>query len=304
MKPIAFAIFAAGTLAFAGGAQAQQIDYAKVDVKTTDLGHQTYMLEGAGGNVTFAVGKDGVIMVDSQFAPMHDKLKAAIAAVTNQPVKYVVNTHFHGDHTGGDEAFAKDGATVVANENVKKRLASGSINGLTNAKTDGVTGQALPSKTYGSALTLSVKGRSAQLHHVLNAHTDGDTYVVFKDANVISTGDTVTLGRYPNIDFANGGNIKGMIAACDAYIAMADAKTKIVPGHGNLTDKKGMQAYRAMLVAARDRMKKLIKEGKSEQDVIAAKPFADFDKQVGANDQSSTNFIRVVYNSLKPAKKM
>jgi glyoxylase-like metal-dependent hydrolase (beta-lactamase superfamily II) len=303
MKPIAFAIFAAGTLALAGAAQAQQIDYAKIDVKTTDLGHKTYMLEGAGGNVTIAAGADGVIMVDAQFAPMHDKLKAAIAAVTNQPVRYVVNTHFHGDHTGGDEAFAKDGAVVVANVNVKKRLADGSTNGLTGAKTPGVSRQALPSKTYGDAMTLKVKGRTAELHHVLNAHTDGDTYVWFKDANVLSTGDTVTLGRYPNIDFANGGSIDGMIAANDKYLAMVNDKTKIVPGHGPLADKKALKDYRAMLVESRKRIATLIKSGKSEADTVAAKPLADFDTKVGANEQAATNFVRVIYNSLKPAKK-
>jgi cyclase len=300
MNRLVFAALAAAVIAWTGGAQAQQVDFSKVEVKTTDLGRNTYMLEGAGGNVTIAVGGDGVIMVDSQFAPMHDKLKAAIAAVTSQPVRYVVNTHFHGDHTGGDEAFAKDGAVVVANVNVKKRLADGSVNGLTGAKTPGVSGQALPSKTYTNATTLRVKGRLAKLGHPKNAHTDGDTYVYFADANVLSTGDIVTLGRYPNIDFANGGNIKGMIAGADTYLKLANARTKIVPGHGPLASKADLVAYRAILVTARDRMAKFVKAGRTEQEVIAAKPFADLDAKVGANEQQSTNFVRVVYHSLKP----
>lgn len=299
MNRIVFAALAAAVFGLADGAYAQQTDFSKVEIKTTDLGHNTYMLEGNGGNITVAVGGDGIIMVDSQFAPLHDKIKAAIAALSQQPIRYVVNTHFHGDHSGGDAGFANDGAIVVANVNVKKRLEEGSTNGLTGAKTAGLSGKALPAKTYTSSLTLKVKGRIAQLHHIANAHTDGDTYVWFADANVLSTGDTVTLGRYPNIDFANGGNIKGMIAAADTYLKRVNDKTKIVPGHGSLASKANLVAYRAMLVTARDRMAKLVKAGKSEQDVIAAKPYADFDKKVGANDQQSTNFIRVVYHSLK-----
>jgi glyoxylase-like metal-dependent hydrolase (beta-lactamase superfamily II) len=300
MIRIALFAFAAATLALINGASAQQTDFSTVTIKTTDLGHHTYMLEGNGGNITVAVAGDGVIMVDSEFAPLHDKIKAAIAAVTNEPVRYLVNTHFHGDHTGGDEAFAKEGTVVVTQVNVKKRLADGSVNGLTGAKTEPVSGAALPSKTYTSALTLKLKGRTAQLHHIANAHTDGDTYVWFADANVLSTGDVVTLGRYPNIDFANGGNIKGMIAGVDTYLKLVNDQTKIVPGHGPLANKAMLVSYRAMLVTARDRMAKLVKAGKSEQDVIAAKPFADFDEKLGASDQQRTNFIRVVYHSLKP----
>jgi glyoxylase-like metal-dependent hydrolase (beta-lactamase superfamily II) len=301
MNRIILAALAAAALAvIPGSASAQQTDFTKVEIKTTDLGDHTYMLEGNGGNITVAVAADGVIMVDSEFAPLHDKIKAAIAAVTNQPVRYLVNTHFHGDHSGGDASFAQDGAVVVAQVNVKKRLADGSVNGLTGAKTAPVSGAALPSQTYTSATKLVLKGRTAQLRHIANAHTDGDTYVWFGDANVLSTGDIVVLGRYPNIDFANGGNIKGMIAGVDAYLKLANDKTKIVPGHGPLADKAALVTYRAMLVTARDRMAKLIKTGKSEQDAIVAKPFADYDAKLGANEQQSTNFIRVVYNSLKP----
>jgi cyclase len=298
MVRLASALLAAFVLV-AGSASAQQTDFSKVEIKTTDLGHNTYMLEGQGGNITVVVGGDGVLMVDGEFAPLHDKIKAAIEKITNQPIRYLVNTHFHGDHTGGNAPFAKDGAVVVAQVNVKKRLAEGSTNGLTGAKTPPAPADALPAKTYESALTLKLKGRTIQLHHVANAHTDGDTYVWIPDANVIATGDTVTITHYPNIDFANGGNIKGMIAATDIYLKLANDKTKIVPGHGPLGDKAAVVKYRAMLVAARDRMAKRVKAGKSEADVIAAKPFADFDKQMEATDQQATNFIRVVYHSLK-----
>jgi glyoxylase-like metal-dependent hydrolase (beta-lactamase superfamily II) len=263
------------------------------------------MLEGQGGNITVAVAKDGIIMVDGEFAPLHDKIKAAIATISNQPIKYLINTHFHGDHTGGNEPFAKDGATVVAEVNVKTRLAAGTTNGLTGAKTPPVPQDALPAKTYTGAYHIRLRGRVADLKHVANAHTDGDTYVWFKTANVLSTGDTFTNGRYPNIDFANGGNIKGMIAAADIYLKLTSAKSRIVPGHGPIADKAALVEYRTMLVTARDRMAKLVADGKSEDDVVAAKPFADLDAKWAPTELASKNFIRVVYHSLadKPAKK-
>ena len=276
MRRTAFLVLAPAFVALAMNAQAQQPpDFSKIEVKTTNLGNNTYELEGAGGNVTVAVTKDGVIMVDGQFAPMHDKLKAAIAAITPLPVKYLINTHFHGDHTGGNAAFARDGAVVVAEINVKKRLAEGTTNGLTGAKTPPADAAALPAKTYESSTTVKLDGRTAKLGHPAHAHTDGDTYVYFADANVLSTGDIFTNGRYPNIDFANGGNIKGMIAGVDTYLKIANDKTKIVPGHGAVAGKAELQAYRVMLVAARDRVAKLIKAGKSEQETVAANPMAD-----------------------------
>jgi glyoxylase-like metal-dependent hydrolase (beta-lactamase superfamily II) len=256
------------------------------------------MLEGQGGNITVAVATDGIIMVDGQFAPLHDKIKSAIAVISNLPIKYLINTHYHGDHTGGNESFAKDGAIIVAQINVRNRLAAGTTNGLTGAKTPPAPQGALPSDTYTNFSKIRLRGRVANLRHIENAHTDGDTYVWFKTANVLSTGDTFTNGRYPNIDFANGGNIKGMIAATDAYLKLTNAKTRIVPGHGPLADKAVLTEYRAMLATARDRMAKLVKDGKSEDDVIAAKPFADLDAKWAPTELASKNFIRVMYHSL------
>jgi cyclase len=290
----------------AGAATAQQAppaalpppDFSKVEIKTTDLGDNVYMLEGQGGNITVAVAKDGIIMVDGEFAPLHDKIKAAVAAVSPLPIKYLVNTHFHGDHTGGNEPFAKDGAVVVADPNVKARLAAGTTNGLTGAQVPPAPADALPTRTYKGGTKLVLSGRVAELKHIANAHTDGDTYVWFKSSNVLSTGDTFTNGRYPNIDFANGGNIKGMIAAADTYLKQVNDKTRIVPGHGPIGDKAALTAYRTMLTTARDRMAKLVKDGKSEDDVVAAKPFADLDAKWAPTELASKNFIRVVYHSL------
>lgn len=289
-----------------GSAVAQQAapppparDFSKVEIKTTDLGHRTYMLEGEGGNMTVAVGGDGIILVDSEFAPLHDKIKAAIEKLGKLPIKYLVNTHFHGDHTGGNAPFAKEGTVIVAHINVRKRLTAGTTNGLTGVKTPPVAADALPTKIYIASSRLRVKGRLALLRHIPRAHTDGDTYVWFKDANVLATGDTFTNGRYPNIDFANNGNIRGMIAATDRFLKLTNDKSKIVPGHGPLATRAQLADYRTMLVTARDRMAKLVKDGKTEDEVLAAKPFADLDAKWAANEQASKNFIRVVYHSLK-----
>ena len=189
---------------------------------------------------------------------------------------------------------------MVGQENVRKRLAEGVTNALTGVKTPPVGQGGQPSKVYTESLTVSVKGRTAKLTHMHNAHTDGDTAVFFPDANVLATGDIVsTGGRYPNIDVAAGGNIKGIIASVDTYIKRTNAKTKIVPGHGDLTDRAGLIAYRATMVDARDRIAKLIKDGMTEDQVVAAKPLADIQTKVGANDMASANFERLVYRSLK-----
>jgi glyoxylase-like metal-dependent hydrolase (beta-lactamase superfamily II) len=276
-------------------------DYSKIEVKTTDLGHRTYMLEGAGGNVTVAIGEDAIIMVDGQYAPMHDKLKAAIAALSPLPVRYLVNTHHHGDHTGGNAAFARDGVTIVAHENVAKRLAAGTTHNLSGITTPPAAPDMLPKKTYSDAMTLEVKGRKAELKHPPNAHTDGDTYVYFADANVLATGDTYATGRYPNSDFLNGGNIRGMIAACDNYLTFINDDTNVVPGHGGLSHKADVIAFRDMLVTSRDRMVKLIADGKAptEAGAQAAKPFADLDAKWALNEGAAKSWVRVVYWSMK-----
>jgi cyclase len=312
MKRIA--LIAASAFAFAGAASAQQpaappaaapaaplIDWDKVQIKTTNLGHNTYMLEGQGGNITIAVGTDGIIMVDGQFAPLSAKIKAAIAAISPLPVKYLVNTHFHGDHTGGNENFAKDGAIIVAQDNIRTRLAAGTKNGITGATAAPRPPEALPKETYiGGTMTLQVGGRKAVLTHVTNAHTDGDTWVYFADANVLCTGDTSNnTKRYQTIDFANGGDIRGMIAANEAYLKIANDDTKVVVGHGPLAKKSDVAEFHAMLVTARDRIEKLVNEGKTEAEVVAARPLADLDAKWAANDAAAIAFTRMVYNSFK-----
>ncbi len=278
------------------------VDWDKIQIKPTDLGHNTYMLEGQGGNITVAVGTDGIIMVDGQFAPLSDKIKMAIKAISPLPTKYLVNTHFHGDHTGGDANFAKDGVTVVAHDNIRVRLAAGSVSALTGAKVPPVPEAGLPTQTYyGGSFALEVGGRKAQLTHVANAHTDGDTWVYFADANVLCTGDTVNnLKRYQTIDYRNGGDVRGMIRAADTYLKTANDQTKVVVGHGPLASKADIAEFRDMLITSRDRIKKLFDEGKTEAEVLALNPLADLnEKWAAGNPNLAAAHTRNVYHSFE-----
>lgn len=296
-----FTAACAASLIFSSAAFAQAApDFSKVEIVAQDLGNRTFMLTGQGGNITIAVGDDGILMVDTQFAPLHDKIKAAVAKISPLPIKYAAITHYHGDHTGGIGPFVKDGVTVVSHPNVKNRLAAGTTNALTGAKTPPAAEGALPTQTYTDKTTLTVKGRTAQVLHQPLAHTDGDSAIYFADANVLATGDIVSIGnRYPNIDVANGGNIKGMISAVDNYIKLSNDQTKVVPGHGTVMSKADLVAYRAMLSTAQDRVAKLIAEGKTEDEAVAAKAIQDLEKAAGANEQATTNFVRLIYRSLK-----
>jgi cyclase len=304
MKRITIAALAGSAVLLSGVANAQQqVDFSKVEIKATDLGNKTYMLEGQGGNITVAVGADGIIMVDTQFAPLHDKIKAAIEKISPLPIKYVINTHFHGDHTGGNAAFHKDGATIVAQDNIRIRLVAGSTNGLTGQRSQPQPADAIPTDTYLSgAKKVEVGGRVAEVNHVTNAHTDGDSWIYLRDANVLATGDIFSR-NYPNLDWGSGGSINGMINAVNVFLKAVNENTKIVPGHGALATKANLEEYRDMLVTARDRIRKLRDEGKSEQEVVAAKPLADLDAKWAsrANPQGAINFVRNVYNSFTRA---
>jgi cyclase len=290
----------AAPLAMLAGASAQQgPDFSKTVIQATDLGHGLTALAGTGGNITVAVGSDAIIMVDTEYAPLHDKIKAKVTELSPLPIKYVIDTHYHGDHTGGNEAFAKDGAILVAHANVAKRMASPppGANGQpgTPAPKD-----ALPVQSYdGQGTEVKIAGQRAELVHLANAHTDGDTIVFWPDADVISTGDIVSSASYPNIDVAVGGGIDGMITATDFIIAHADAKTKIVPGHGPVTDKKGVIAYRAMLKSARDIVAKAKAKGMTEDQVQKADLLAPLNKTwLAAGSATPPRFQLLVYRSV------
>ena len=299
-------VLAAAVSLFAASAYAQgQPDFSKVEMKVTPLGNNVYMLEGQGGNITAAVGDDGVIQVDGEFAPLHDKIKAAVDKVSGgKPIKYLVNTHFHGDHTGGNAPFAKDGTTIVAHQNLAMRLEHGSTNGMSGAKTAPVEKMAVPTKTYTTeGLQLMVAGQTATVNHPPSAHTDTDSYVYFPRANVIATGDVVSTGeRYVTIDYANGGSINGIISTTDIYLKLGNDQTKYVPGHGALASKADIQRYHDLLVRVRDAVQSEIKSGKTEEQALADKPLAPIGAQLHTNQMADDNMVKMVYRSLKGVK--
>ena len=306
MRLVMKAALAGALCLLATGVYAQgQPDFSKVEIKVTPLGNNTYMLEGQGGNVVAAVGQDGVIQVDGEFAPLHDKIKAAVDKVSGgKPIKYLINTHFHGDHTGGNAPFAKDGTTIVAHQNLAMRLEHGSTNGMSGAKTAPVEKMAVPTKTYTTeGLQLMVDGQTATVNHPPSAHTDTDSYVYFPRANVIATGDTVSTGeRYVTIDYANGGSINGIISTVEIYLKLGNDQTKYVPGHGALATHADIQAYHDLLVRVRDAVQGEIKSGKTEAQAVSDKPLAPIGAQLHTNQMADDNMVKMVYRSLKGAK--
>src|SRR5204863_501798 len=233
---------------------------------------------------------------------LSDKIKPTIKPISPLPVKYLINTHFHGDHSGGNANFAKDGVTVVAHDNIRVRLAAGTVSGLTGQMVPAVPAEGLPKQTYyGGSITLEVGGRKVKLTHVANAHTDGDTWVYFADANVLCTGDTVNnLKRYQTIDYRNGGDVRGMIRAADTYLKAANDGTKVVVGHGPLANKKDIEEFRAMLVTSRDRIQPLFDAGKTEAEVLALDPLKDLnEKWAAGNLQLGINHTKNVYHSFE-----
>ncbi len=273
-------------------------DFSKVEIKTTKLADNFYTLEGQGGTIGVLAGPDGVFMVDSQFAPLSDKIAAAIKAISDRPIRFLVNTHVHGDHTGGDENFGKMGVTILARENLRMRL---------EHPNPGANGQpgvpmppaGLPVITYDAPLTLRLNGEEIRLIPAPKAHTDGDTFVQFVNANVIMTGDFFRSIQFPNIDRASGGSLPGLIDALNAVIKAAGPATKIVPGHGPVVDRAAVTAHRDMVLAIRDKVAKLVKEGKTLEQVVAAKPTAAYDAKVQQPGVTADRFVGQLYAELK-----
>ena len=283
--------------AIAACAQGQQ-DFSKVEIKTNKISDNFYTLDGQGGTIGVLAGPDGVFMVDDQFAPLTEKIVAAIKKISNGQIKYVVNTHVHGDHTGGNENLGKLGVTILAREQLRNRLAhpAPGANGQPGVPTAAI---GLPKITYTGTVTFHMNGEEVQLIPIAAAHTDGDTMVRFINNDVIMTGDFYRSIQYPNIDRVNGGSLNGMIEGLGQVIARSGPNTKIIPGHGPTVDRTAVMAHRDMILAVRDKIAKLIEQGKSQDEVLAAAPTAEYDSKVPNSKETTQRFVTQVYAELK-----
>ena len=277
-------------------------DMSQVQIKTTKVSNNFYTLEGQGGTIGVLTGPEGVFMVDTQFAPLTDKIVAAVKQVSNQPIRFVVNTHVHGDHTGGNENLAKLGATILSREQLRWRLAhpAPAANG---APVPPAPAAALPRVTYDGPVTFHMNGEEVQLIPIHQAHTDGDTLVRFVSNDVLMTGDYFRSTGFPNIDRANGGTLEGMLQGLGTTIGLAGPNTKIIPGHGPTVDRAAVTVHRDMILTVRDRVAQLIQQGKTEQEAVAARPAAEFDAKVQApNAANGDRFVQQVYAELKATR--
>lgn len=270
-----------------------------VEVTTVPVRDGLYMLMGEGGNVGVSMGADGTFIIDDQYAQMTDKLTAAIADLSGAQPRLLVNTHWHGDHAGGNENFANAGAVIVAHENVRAALLVEKSIPLFKMTKPPSPKAALPLITFKDEMNLHLNGDNLRLIHVANAHTDGDAMVHFTKANVFHTGDVFFNGFYPFIDTHSGGSIAGMIAGSKAVLELADDNTRIMPGHGPLASKADLQAYHDMLVQAEANIRALKDAGKSLEQVVAAKPTAALDAEWGDGFLNADVWVGIVYSGMK-----
>src|SRR5688572_5298285 len=266
MRRLLFVVTA--LFALSRSARAQQ-NYDTVQVRSQKVTDGVYMLTGAGGNIGVSIGDDAVFVVDDQYAPLTPKILAGIAQLTSKPVRFVVNTHWHGDHTGGNEGMGRAGALLVAHDNVRRRMSSEQVLEFFQRTVPASPAGALPVVTFSDTVTFHINGDDVQAFHVANAHTDGDAFIVWRKANVVHTGDVYFATGYPFIDISSGGTIDGVIGAMDRLLALGDANTKVIPGHGPLSDLAAAREYRAMLQAVRDRVSQQKTAGQTLGQVVA-----------------------------------
>ncbi len=286
----ALAVLVIGFASFAGSAAADE-----VTIGTLPLTGQIYMLTGQGGNIGLFIGPDGTFLIDDQFAPLTEKILAAIKAVGGEQPKFLINTHYHGDHTGGNENLGRSGSLIFSHDNVREHLVSGSYLAAFKMKSPAAAPQGLPVVTFGEDLSFHLNGETVHAIHVPHAHTDGDSFIHFQSANVIHAGDIFFNGFYPFIDVPHGGSLKGMIQAVERILALADEQTKIIPGHGLLADKAQLTSYRQMLGVAYERLRELRVVGKTVEEAVAAKPLADLEGTWGGGLFSGDRWIELVY---------
>ncbi len=291
---IATAVVFAAIASSASVAQSAQ----DVEIETIAVSKNVYMLVGRGGNIGLSVGADGAFMIDDQFDWLSDKILAAVVNLTDQPVRFLVNTHWHGDHVGGNENMGKAGAILVAHENVRKRMSTEQFMEAFDRTVPPSPEGTLPVVTFTDTVTFHFNDDDLRVFHVAGAHTDGDAIIHFRKANVVHMGDTYFNGMYPFIDVSSGGSIDGVIKAAERVLAIADRKTKIIPGHGGLSGVSELREYRQMLITVRDRIRPMIDKGRSKADVIAAKPTRELDAQWGGGFMQPDRWVGIVYDGL------
>lgn len=275
-------------------------DFSNVEIKTEKLSATTYVLFGRGGNIGVSAGEDALFLIDDQYSPLTPKILEALKKISDKPVKFLLNTHWHGDHTGGNENIGKGGTLIVAQDNVRKRMNSEQFMAFFgNSKVPASPKAALPVVTFGGDVTFHINGDEIYGFHVPNAHTDGDTIIHFRKSNVIHMGDVFFNGFYPFIDAGSGGTPEGVVAAVDKVLAIANDETKIIPGHGPVCNKKDLKVYRDMVDATSTRVRALVKQGKTLEQIIEAKPTADFDERWGKGFIPTPRYIEMLVSTIK-----
>jgi glyoxylase-like metal-dependent hydrolase (beta-lactamase superfamily II) len=280
---------------------AAQQDFSKVEIQAHKLSDSVYMLIGAGGNMGLSVGED-VFLIDDQFAPLTERIEAAIRKLSPKPVKFVLNTHWHFDHTGGNENLGKAGALIVAHENVRKRMSVESFIEFLGMRFKAEPRQALPVVTFTRDVTFHLNGDEIYVYHVPSAHTDGDAIVHFRKSDVFHMGDTFFNRLYPFIDSSSGGSVDGVISAADRVLQLAGERTRIIPGHGALAGRADLRAYRDMLATVSGRIREQLRAGRNLPEVIESRPSAEFDAVWGKGFLNPQRFVEMLYNNLQQSK--
>lgn len=274
-------------------------DPPAVEAVVTPVAGSVHLLVGQGGNLGVSAGSDGVFVIDDQYAPMTENILKALARLNPSPPKFVVNTHWHFDHTGGNENFGKAGAVIVAHDNVRMRMSTDQFIKAFGKAVPAAPSVARPVITFAESVTFHLNGDDIHVFHVPPAHTDGDSMVHFRKADVLHMGDVFFNGLYPFIDLGSGGSVDGVIAAVDQALALAGPKSRIIPGHGPIASTADLQAYRNMLAGARDKVAALKSAGKSLTEVQAARPTAAWDKKWGNGFLKPDNFVAIIYEGVQ-----